>query len=288
MPKFNLDDYVMVEDRIHAFRKKYPNGAISCDLVAHSDDLTTVIIKSEVFDEEGKLLGSDLAQEEKGKNGFANEYSWVENAATSSIGRSLFNAGFAKKNEKKPSRQEMQKVATNEAAAKEPTRVSDASPKKENPTLEEMMKSATADMEEEQIKGATEHAESYAKFNSYPNDKSTYSESQKNKYVLEFRKIAVAIAEPTEGIEGADNILGGAVEKVVKELEEKNTTREDLTCPNCKGKVFDNRQSKFSENSADFKCSAKGPDECSGHDGKFAKSWWLNNPASIPKEWAMV
>ena len=121
MAKFNLDDYVMVEDRIHAFRKKYPNGAITCELVAHSEDLTSVIIKSEVFDEEGKLLGSDLAQEQQGKNGMANNYSWVENAATSSIGRSLFNAGFAKKNEKKPSRQEMQKVATNEAAAKEPT-----------------------------------------------------------------------------------------------------------------------------------------------------------------------
>ena len=311
MPKFNLDDYVMVEDRIHAFRKKYPNGAITCELVAHSEDLTSVIIKSEVFDEEGKLLGSDLAQEQQGKNGFANEYSWVENAATSSIGRSLFNAGFAKKNEKKPSRQEMQKVATNEAAAKEPTRVSDASPveetneildaspkkkqvkqetgkspsKKENPSIEDMMKAATKGLTNEQIEGGTEHAEGYAKFSSYPQDKTTYTEEQKNKYILEFRKIATAIPEgPVDGLEGAENILGG----VVSNIEDKNTVREDLSCPHCKGRVFDNRQDKFSDTSPDFKCAAKGPDECSGHNGKFAKGWWINNPESIPKEWGVV
>ena len=118
MAKFNLEDYVTVEERVQAFRKKYPNGRLTADLVATNDDLTNVIVKTEVYDDKGNLLGSDLAQEEKGKNGFANEYSWVENATTSSFGRSLFNAGFAKKNEKKATKEEMQKVITKDKEAK--------------------------------------------------------------------------------------------------------------------------------------------------------------------------
>ena len=118
MAKFNLEDYVTVEERVQAFRKKYPNGRLTADLVATNDDLTNVIVKTEVYDDKGNLLGSDLAQEEKGKNGFANEYSWVENATTSSFGRSLFNAGFAKKNEKKATKEEMQKVITKDEEAK--------------------------------------------------------------------------------------------------------------------------------------------------------------------------
>ena len=296
MAKFNLDEYVMVEDRIVEFYKKYPKGSIRTELVKATDDLQSVIVKASVYItyEDSSPLATGLAQEQQGVGGFANAVSWVENAATSSICRSLFNAGFAKKNEKKPSRQEMQKVATNEAAAKEPTRVADASPveetneildaspkkkqvkqetgkspsKKENPSIEDMMKAATKGLTNEQIEGGTEHAEGYAKFSSYPQDKTTYTEEQKNKYILEFRKIATAIPEgPVDGLEGAENILGG----VVSNIEDKNPVREDLSCPHCKGRVFDNRQDKFSDTSPDFKCAAKGPDESALPSSMVAK-----------------
>ena len=46
MAKFNLEDYVTVEERVQAFRKKYPNGRLTADLVATNDDLINVIVKS--------------------------------------------------------------------------------------------------------------------------------------------------------------------------------------------------------------------------------------------------
>ena len=59
MPKFNVDDYVMVEDRIKKFREKHPDGQIKTELVASTPDLQSVIVKAEVYDKEGNMLGSD-------------------------------------------------------------------------------------------------------------------------------------------------------------------------------------------------------------------------------------
>ena len=119
MPKFNVNDYVMVEDRIKKFREKHPDGQIKTELVASTPDLLSVIVKAEVYDKEGNMLGSDLAQDHQGTHNFANEYSWVEVATTSAIGRALFNAGFQKSNgEKKASREEMQKVVNKQNQTK--------------------------------------------------------------------------------------------------------------------------------------------------------------------------
>jgi len=119
MPKFNVDDYVMVEDRIKKFREKHPEGQIKTELVASTPDLQSVIVKAEVYDKEGNMLGSDLAQDHQGTHNFANEYSWVEVATTSAIGRALFNAGFQKSNgEKKASKEEMQKVVNKQKQSK--------------------------------------------------------------------------------------------------------------------------------------------------------------------------
>ena len=119
MPKFNVNDYVMVEDRIKKFREIHPAGQIKTELVATTDDLQSVIVKAEVYDKDGNMLGSDLAQDHQGTHNFANEYSWVEVATTSAIGRALFNAGFQKSNgEKKASREEMQKVVNKQNQSK--------------------------------------------------------------------------------------------------------------------------------------------------------------------------
>tara|TARA_R100001594_G_C4008647_1_gene256412 strand:+ start:84 stop:1004 length:921 start_codon:yes stop_codon:yes gene_type:complete len=111
MAKFNLDEYVMVEDRIVEFYKKYPKGSIRTELVKATDDLQSVIVKASVYItyEDSSPLATGLAQEQQGVGGFANEVSWVENAATSAIGRALANAGFQKKGEPRPSRNEMEK-----------------------------------------------------------------------------------------------------------------------------------------------------------------------------------
>ena len=119
MPKFNVNDYVMVEDRIKKFREVHPAGQIKTELVATTEDLQSVIVKAEVYDKDGNMLGSDLAQDHQGTHNFANEYSWVEVATTSAIGRALFNAGFQKSNgEKKASREEMQKVVNKQEQSK--------------------------------------------------------------------------------------------------------------------------------------------------------------------------
>ena len=47
MPKFNVNDYVMVEDRIKKFREKHPDGQIKTELVASTPDLQSVIVKAE-------------------------------------------------------------------------------------------------------------------------------------------------------------------------------------------------------------------------------------------------
>ena len=47
------------------------------------------------------MLGSDLAQDPSRHTQLCNEYSWVEVATTSAIGRALFNAGFKKSNGEK-------------------------------------------------------------------------------------------------------------------------------------------------------------------------------------------
>ena len=119
MPKFNVTDYVMVEDRIKKFREVHPAGQIKTELVATTEDLQSVIVKAEVYDKDGNMLGSDLAQDHQGTHNFANEYSWVEVATTSAIGRALFNAGFQKSNgEKKASREEIQKVVNKQNQSK--------------------------------------------------------------------------------------------------------------------------------------------------------------------------
>lgn len=57
------------------------------------------------------------------------------------------------------------------------------------------------------------------------------------------------------------------------------------TCPFCNSTVYDNRFNKRNPKAPDFKCSAKSRKECSAHDGRFAKGWWLDS-RDLPPEWS--
>lgn len=111
---FNLEDYEPVEERLARFHKKYPNGRVITDVVNYTD--TTILVKAHLFREyeDEKPYATGFAEETKGVGSPVNKLAHVENCETSAVGRALANGGFAPKNGKRPSREEMQKVARGE------------------------------------------------------------------------------------------------------------------------------------------------------------------------------
>lgn len=87
--------YASVAERINAFRKLYPTGFITTEIVSH--DGTTIMMKATAgyTDEGGQIvvLGVGHAQEVKGK-GMVNGTSYVENCETSAVGRALGMLGL--------------------------------------------------------------------------------------------------------------------------------------------------------------------------------------------------
>lgn len=113
---FDLANYREVQDRINEFWDKYPNGAITTEVV-FSPDYDHVIIKASVYkgrpvEGNGYPDATGIAGEERGKGGMANTTNWHENCETSAIGRALANLGrdFAKNAQDRPSREEMAKA----------------------------------------------------------------------------------------------------------------------------------------------------------------------------------
>jgi len=106
---FNLDDYETVEERLVKFWKDHPDGRIDTRLVEAS--ATRFIVQAYIYRTEADQhpWSSGLAEETIQGRG-VNATSALENCETSAIGRALASAGYATKG-KRPSREEMQKVA---------------------------------------------------------------------------------------------------------------------------------------------------------------------------------
>ncbi len=106
---FNLDDYETVEERLAKFWKDHPEGRIETKLLVHTP--TQYIVWSAIYRDSADInpWATGLAEETVQGRG-VNATSACENAETSSLGRSLANAGYATKG-KRASREEMQKVA---------------------------------------------------------------------------------------------------------------------------------------------------------------------------------
>jgi hypothetical protein len=106
---FNLEDYETVEERLVKFWKDYPDGRIDTRLVEAS--ATRFIVQAYIYRTEVDQhpWSSGLAEETIQGRG-VNATSALENCETSAIGRALASAGYATKG-KRPSREEMQKVA---------------------------------------------------------------------------------------------------------------------------------------------------------------------------------
>jgi hypothetical protein len=112
---FNLDDYETVEERLAKFWKDHPEGRIETKLIVNTP--TQYIVWSAIFRDSADVQpwATGLAEETVQGRG-VNATSALENCETSSLGRSLANAGYATKG-KRASREEMSKVAKGAAVA---------------------------------------------------------------------------------------------------------------------------------------------------------------------------
>lgn len=84
-------NYAEVPEKVEAFRKLYPNGAIVSEIV--SLEKGVVVMKATVYDDTGKVLGTGHAYEVEGSS-FINKGSYIENCETSAWGRALSACGF--------------------------------------------------------------------------------------------------------------------------------------------------------------------------------------------------
>jgi len=106
---FNLDDYEPVEVRLEKFWKDYADGRIETELLEASKDRFIVMARIYRTEADAKCWTTGIAEETVASRG-VNQTSALENCETSAIGRALANAGYATKG-KRPSKEEMQKVA---------------------------------------------------------------------------------------------------------------------------------------------------------------------------------
>jgi hypothetical protein len=106
---FNLADYETVETRLIKFWSKFPNGRTETKLLKF--DGGQYIVWSAIYRDiaDAVPFATGLAEETVQGRG-VNSTSALENAETSSLGRSLANGGFAAKG-KRASAEEMSKVA---------------------------------------------------------------------------------------------------------------------------------------------------------------------------------
>jgi hypothetical protein len=116
MAHFNLNEYQTVQERIDLFWKRFPEGRFKLNIVSQSDN--QVIIKASVWTDKNDKHPTtvDFAEERIGTSP-VNKISHVENCATSALGRAISALGgeFSPKG-KRPSREEMDKVARNSKA----------------------------------------------------------------------------------------------------------------------------------------------------------------------------
>lgn len=84
-------EYAEVPQRVTAFRKLYPNGSLTSELVMYQDGV--FVVKATACDGNGSVLGTGLAYEKEGST-FINRTSALENCETSAWGRCLAACGI--------------------------------------------------------------------------------------------------------------------------------------------------------------------------------------------------
>ena len=105
-------DYEPVDSRIHRFWSEHPDGRIHTEIVLINE--TEIVIKASVYADrdDTRPVSIDFAQETRNSTP-VNKLSFVENCATSAIGRALATYAYSPKG-KRPSKEEMEKVQRGE------------------------------------------------------------------------------------------------------------------------------------------------------------------------------
>ena len=79
-------NYVLVNERVRAFRMLYPNGTISTQIISNEGGV--VVMQAVIYDDIGKTLATGFAYE-KEQSSYINKTSYIENCETSAVGRAL-------------------------------------------------------------------------------------------------------------------------------------------------------------------------------------------------------
>lgn len=170
--------YVMVNEKVKAFRQLYPEGFLRTDILSLENGVVVMQSKAGYYENGNeKILGTGLAFERQDSS-FINKTSYIENCETSSIGRALSflylgaddsiasaeELANAIKNQKKDEKQENVELPPPESDSKPFT------PPKEtaNATVESVESSFKSCMEDfMNLFGIMDSQEALKKFNDY-------------------------------------------------------------------------------------------------------------------------
>lgn len=83
--------YVLINERVKAFRENYPDYALLSEIVELTDK--RCVIKASVLDPQGREIADGIAYEVEGTSN-VNKSSFIENCETSAWGRALGNFGI--------------------------------------------------------------------------------------------------------------------------------------------------------------------------------------------------
>ena len=212
MPKFDLNNYETVEDRLKKFWKDFPNGRLDTQVIHITEDGTCVTIRSEIFKdmEDARPVSTGIAQETKGQGGFANADAWMENAETSSLGRALSNWNYQGTNKPRPSREEMSKVQVEKKPVKKPTKQEQAAMEK---VADEMVSETTEGKNVKQLNQvisgfgfSKDVADTYKaqafKESKLSNDVESWTNDEMGKFLDLFEKATQKKVDPIEEVFG--------------------------------------------------------------------------------------
>jgi len=275
MPKFDLNNYETVEDRLKVFWKDYPEGRIETEILHITPDGTCVTIQASVFKqgEDARPVATGIAQETKGQGGFANADAWMENCETSALGRALANWKYQGSNKPRPSQEEMKKVQKSkpkqevEKVTEESIKKfeNDIGYKKEEGKNAKQLNSVIAGFGLSEDVVNTYKAQAF-KDSKLPKDVESWSNDDIGKFLDLFEKLTQKKTNPVEEVFGIEK------ETVIP------------TCPECnKSEWIEDNREKKQKNPEQFGSIPSW--SCSTYKSNQGCGWVAWGDTDCPKEW---